>query len=68
MTEVKKVNKILFLRVPEADTGFGQQVAGCLSDRGVAYEFIDVGADTYDTILDRLEDGVLPVVLKPGRR
>ena len=67
MTEAKKVSKILFLRVPEADASFGQQVAGGLAGGSVAHEFIDVSADTYDMILDRLEDGALPVVLKTGR-
>ena len=61
-----RVSKILFLRVPEADADFAQKIAGGISADGVAHEFVDVGPDTYESILDRLEAGVLPVVLKPA--
>jgi hypothetical protein len=65
MTEAR-VSKILFLRVPDADADFGKHIASGISADGVAHEFVDVGPDTYDSILDRLEVGVLPVVLKPA--
>ncbi|HDP89660.1 MAG TPA: hypothetical protein ENN42_06865 [Thioalkalivibrio sp.] len=62
----QSVNKILFLRVPEADDSFGRQIIDGLGD-GVSHEFVDVTPGDYDAILDRLGPGVLPVVLKASR-
>gem|GEM_PF-2343552 len=59
--------KVLFLKVPGADDGFGRQVAESLSQGDVHHEFVDVAEVGYEAILDRLEPGVLPVVLKAPR-
>lgn len=68
-----KVCKVLFLTVPDdaADVGtdaFGRRIADHLpSDRAV-HEFMELGSGRYDAVLDRLEAGALPVVLKSARR
>jgi len=59
--------KILFLKVPGADDDLGQQVAEHLPDGDVVHEFCELGGDNYDAVLDRLQPGVLPVVLRAPR-
>jgi len=63
----QSICKILFLKVPGADDVFGQQVAESLPQGDVHHEFVDVTEGDYEAILDRLEPGVLPVVLKAPR-
>lgn len=63
----ESIRKILFLRVPDADEAFAAAVMANLPTAGVEYESLDVSEDQYDTILDRLEPGILPVVLKAPR-
>lgn len=59
--------KILFLRVPGADDDLGQQVAEHLPDGDVVAEFCDLAGEDYDAVLDRLQPGVLPVILRAAR-
>jgi hypothetical protein len=68
----EKVCKVLFLTVPdgaaaEPADAFGRRVAEHLPGGEIRHEFVEVGPGRYDEILDRLEAGVLPVVLKSAR-
>lgn len=58
--------KVLFLKVPGADEGFERDLRSGLPQGDVAHEVHDLAAPDYDAILDGLEPGVLPVVLRPS--
>jgi hypothetical protein len=68
-----KYCKVLFLTVPDdqaeepADV-LGRLVAEHLPKDQVVHEFVELRSGEYDAVLDRLEAGVLPVVLKSARR
>ena len=61
-------SKILLLSLPGEAEAFGQELASGLAQAGVSHEFVDVAPNYYDTILDRLEAGAIPVILKSLRR
>jgi hypothetical protein len=67
-----KISKVLFLTVPDGGAtepadAFGRRVAEHLPGSEIRHEFVELGPGRYDDILDRLEAGVLPVVLKSAR-
>lgn len=61
-------SKILLLSLRGEAEAFGEELASGLSQAGVSHEFVDVAPNYYDTILDRLEAGAIPVILKSLRR
>jgi hypothetical protein len=66
------ISKVLFLTVPddgaaEPADAFGRRVAEHLPGSEIRHEFVELAPGRYDDILDRLEAGVLPVVLKSAR-
>lgn len=63
----ESVRKVLFLRVPDADEAFAAAIMASLPAGVVEHESVQVLEGQYDAILDRLESGVLPVVLKASR-
>lgn len=63
----ESIRKVFFLKVPGAEEAFAAELTGHLPSAGVDYEFMEVSEGHYDGILDRLEAGVLPIVLKAPR-
>jgi hypothetical protein len=69
----ENVCKVLFLTVPDEEAGesadvLGHRIADHLPDGRAVHEFMELRPGEYDAVLDRLDAGVLPVVLKPARR
>lgn len=60
-------SKILLLSLPGDAEALGRQLARALSSTAVSHEFLDVAPSCYEAILDRLEGGALPVILKSRR-
>lgn len=63
----ESIRKVLFLRVADADEAFAAAVTASLPGGIVEHEYMDVLEGQYDAVLDRLEPGTLPVVLKASR-
>jgi len=63
----ESIRKVLFLRAPDADEVFASAVMANLPKGVVEYEVLNLMEGQYDAILDRLEPGILPVVLKAPR-
>ncbi|ACL71171.1 hypothetical protein [Thioalkalivibrio sulfidiphilus] len=63
----QSICKILFLKMPGAGDELSGGVVANLPADSVHHEFMEVSSGQYEAILDRLEAGVLPVVLKAPR-
>lgn len=69
----ENVCKVLFITVPDEEAGepadaLGRRIADHLPQDGAVHEFMELRPGEYDAVLDRLDAGALPVVLKSARR